>query len=191
MRFGTLGQAEYDLMARAGFRFVLFGLESSNQATLDRIDKHLKVEQIAEGVRLAKKAGLSPHITVMMGYPWETKEDAARTVAFAKDLFSRGYVDTLQATIVIPYPGTPLFKECRERGWLLTEDWDRFDMREAVMAAPITEADIKDLTRALYKSFATPGYILRRVAGVRTAADVKFLVRAGKKLLGHLTDFKR
>jgi len=191
MRFGTLGQAEYDLMAKAGFRFVLFGLESSNQATLDRIDKHLKVEQIAEGARMAKKAGLSPHITVMMGYPWETKEDAAKTVAFAKDLFSRGYVDTLQATIVIPYPGTPLFKECRAHNWLITEDWDRYDMREAVMAAPINEADIKDLTRALYKSFATPGYILRRVAGVRSAADVKFLVRAGKKLLGHLTDFKR
>lgn len=191
MRFGALGQAEYDLMARAGFRFVLFGLESANQGTLDRIDKQLKVEQIAEGVRLAKRAGLSPHITVMMGYPWETKEDAARTVDFAKDLFRRGYVDTLQATIVIPYPGTPLFKECRANGWLLTEDWDRYDMREAVMASPMTEADIKELTRALYKSFATPGYLLRRVAGVRSAADVKFLVRAGKKLLGHLTDFKR
>lgn len=191
MRFGALTQAEYDLMAKAGFRFVLFGLESGNQKTLDRIEKHLKVEQIAEGVKMAKKAGLSPHITVMMGYPWETKEDAARTVAFAKELFSGGWVDTLQATIVIPYPGTPLFKECRENKWLLTEDWDRFDMREAVMASPMTESDIKDLTRALYKSFASPGYILRRVVGVRSSADVKFLVRAGKKLLGHLTDFKR
>jgi radical SAM superfamily enzyme YgiQ (UPF0313 family) len=191
MRFGTLTQAEYDLMAKAGFRFVLFGLESANQATLDRIDKHLKVEQIEEGARMAKKAGLSPHITVMMGYPWESREDAARTVAFAKELFRRGWVDTLQATIVIPYPGTPLFKECRENGWLLTEDWDRFDMREAVMKSPMTEDDTKALTRALYKSFATPGYVLRRLVGVRSAADVKFLARAGKKLLGHLTDFKR
>ncbi|MFA6433305.1 MAG: radical SAM protein [Elusimicrobiales bacterium] len=191
MRFGALGQEDYDLMAGAGFRFVLFGLESANQGTLDRIDKNLKVEQIAEGARMAKKAGLSPHITVMMGYPWENREDAAKTVEFAKDLFKRGFVDTLQATIVIPYPGTPLFKECKENGWLLTEDWDRYDMREAVMASPITEQDTKNLTRALYKSFATPGYMFRKIASVRSPADVKFLLRAGKKLLGHLTDFKR
>ncbi len=190
MRFGALKQEDYDLMAKAGFRFVLFGLESANQATLDRIDKNLKVAQIEEGARMAKKAGLSPHITVMMGYPWETLDDARRSVEFAKELFRKGYVDTLQATIVIPYPGTPLFEECRKNGWLVTEDWDRYDMREAVMKSPMTEGDIKELTRALYKSFASPAYIMRRVAGIRDVEDIKFLMRAGKKLIGHLTDFR-
>ena len=34
---GVLTQKLYDLMGRAGFRFVLFGLESADQSTLDRI----------------------------------------------------------------------------------------------------------------------------------------------------------
>ena len=189
MRFGILGEHEYKMMAKAGFRFILFGLESANQKTLDRIDKNLKVEQIADGVKMAKKAGLDPHVTVMMGYPWETKEDARNTIELAKYLFKCGYIDTLQATIVIPYPGTPLFEECKGNGWLLTEDWDRYDMREPVMSSSMSALDIKELTQMLYKSFASPQFIARKILAIRGADDIRFLWRAGKKLFGHLTDF--
>ncbi len=190
MRFGTLGEKDYEMMAKAGFRFILFGLESANQKTLDRINKNLKVEQIAEGVKMAKQVGLAPHITVMMGYPWETKEDAVKTIKLAKYIFRCGYVDTLQATIVIPYPGTPLFEECKKSGWLLTDDWDRYDMREPVMASPMSKRDIKELTQMLYKSFASPQYIARKILSIKSIDDLCFLWRAGKKLIGHLTDFK-
>jgi radical SAM superfamily enzyme YgiQ (UPF0313 family) len=89
-------------------------MESANQVTLDRIDKGLEVGEIENGVKMAKNAGLEPHITVMLGYPWENEEMALNTINMAKNLFSKGYVDTMQATIVIPYPGTPLYKECGE-----------------------------------------------------------------------------
>lgn len=178
-------------MKQAGFRFILFGLESANQKTLDRICKNLKVEEIEPGLKMCKEAGLEPHITVMVGYPWETKEDAKKTVCLAKDLFKKGYVDTLQATIVIPYPGTPLYKECKEKGWLNFEDYDRFDQREQVMKNDLTTEDVKELTQELYKAFMTPKFIFKKIIGVRNLDDIKFLWRAGWKLLGHLTDFKK
>jgi radical SAM superfamily enzyme YgiQ (UPF0313 family) len=190
MRFGILKDKDYEMMANAGFRFILFGLESANQKTLDRINKNLEVEQIIEGVKLAKRAGLAPHITVMVGYPWETKEDALKTIGLAKYLFKCGYVDTLQATIVIPYPGTPLYEECKRNGWLLTEDWERYDMRETVMASQMSNEDIKELTQMFYKSFANPQYFMRRILSVRGIDDLRFLWRAGKKLIGHLIDFE-
>ncbi len=189
MRLKALNQKEYDLMGEAGFRFILYGLESANQATLDRIQKNLKVEEIEKGVSMAKKGGLEPHITTMMGYPWESKEDAKRTIELSRKLFDKGYVDTLQATIVIPYPGTPLFRECKENGWLNTENWDDFDQRMAVMKSALTGEDVKELTQELYKSFITPKFIWRKIIGVRTWDDIKFLFRAGGKVLGHLLDF--
>ncbi|HBA27785.1 MAG TPA: B12-binding domain-containing radical SAM protein [Nitrospinae bacterium] len=189
MRFGILGEEEYKMMAKAGFRFILFGLESANQKTLDRIDKNLNVKKIAEGVKFAKEAGLDPHITVMMGYPWETKDDARKTIELAQYLFKCGYIDTLQATIVIPYPGTPLFDECKKNGWLLTEDWDRYDMREPIMSSPISGNDIKELTQMLYKSFISPHFFIRKVLAIRGADDFRFFWRAGKKIVGHLADF--
>jgi anaerobic magnesium-protoporphyrin IX monomethyl ester cyclase len=190
MRFGKLIEVDYRLMRQAGFRFILFGLESGNQKTLDRIHKNIRVEDIEIGLKAAKEAGLEPHITVMMGYPWESLEDAERTVKLARDMFNKGYVDTLQATIVMPYPGTPLFKECIDNGWLVTDDWDRFDMREPIMKSPLSEDDTKALTRELYKAFMTPRFFLKKLMQIRKPADIAFFWRAGWKLLGHLLDFK-
>jgi radical SAM superfamily enzyme YgiQ (UPF0313 family) len=189
MRLKALNQDEYNLMGKAGFRFILYGLESANQNTLDRINKNLKVAEIEKGVKMAKQGGLEPHITTMMGYPWETLEDAKRTIELSKRLFEKGYVDTLQATIVIPYPGTPLFRECKENGWLTTEDWDNYDQRMVIMKSELTEENIKELTQGLYKSFVTPKFIWRKIIGIRSFDDIKFLFRAAGKVIGHLTDF--
>ncbi|MFA6973585.1 MAG: radical SAM protein [Parcubacteria group bacterium] len=186
---GIKDLATWQLMKKAGFRFILFGLESANQITLDRIDKNLKVEEIEPGLKLCKEGGLEPHITTMIGYPWETKEMAEKTIAKAKDLFSKSYVDTLQGTIVIPYPGTPLYKYCDENDLLLTRDYSRFDQREMVMKSPLTSQDAKELVQGLYKSFLTPKFIIKKILSIRTYADVKYIWVAGWKVLGHLMDF--
>lgn len=189
MRVNALTQEEYNLMAKAGFRFILYGVESANQNTLGKINKGTKVEDIPNACMMAKKAGLDPHLTVMMGYPWETKTDAMRTVKLAREIFKKGWAETLQATIVIPYPGTPLFRECKENGWLVTEDWDRYDMREPVMRCPMTEIEIKELTQELYRVFMTPGYMIRKLLSIRNMDDLKFIKRGVEAVTGHLTDF--
>ena len=125
----------------------------------------------------------------MVGYPWETLEEAQATVALTRSLFDKGWIDTLQGTIVIPYPGTPLFAECRANGWLRTEDWDRYDMREPIMKTQIPDAEILALIRGLYTSFLTPRFVLRQILAIRRPADVAFLWKAGLRVLGHLLDF--
>ena len=181
----------WKLMKKAGFRFVLFGLESANQETLDKIKKGLKVEEIEPGLKMCKAAGLEPHITAMIGYPWESYEQAKKTVDLAKELFKKNFVNTLQATVLIPYPGTPLFKYCQENDFLNFFDYDRFDQREQVMKCALSTEQVKELTQGLYKSFLTPKFIFNKIKSIRTLADVKFLFRAGIKVLGHLLDFKK
>ncbi len=189
MRVNGLSQEEYELMGKAGFKFILYGVESANQVTLDRINKGTKVENIANACMMAKKAGLAPHLTVMMGYPWETRTDAMNTVRLAQDIFKKGWADTLQATIVIPYPGTPLFSECRENGWLVTQDWDKYDMREPIMKCPMSAGEIKELTQELYKVFLMPEYVMRRFLSIRNFHDLRFIGKGIKAVTGHLTDF--
>ena len=142
---------------------------------------------------MAKKAGLEPHLTIMLGYPWETEEEAKNTIALAKRLFKKGYVDTMQATIVVPYPGTPLYKECVEKDLLKVNptDYEAFDMRGTVMKIPFAEERLLELTQELYSSFFTPDYILRKVLSVRNYDDVKFLFYSAWKLIGHLLDFDK
>lgn len=191
MRAKALTQKEYDLMKKAGFRFILYGFESGSQATLDKINKGIQVQDLIDAVRMAKKAGLQPHITAMIGYPWETKEEAQKTIKIAKMLFDEGSVDTLQATIVIPYPGTTLYKECLRNGWLRVTDYADFDQRKMVMKSPMTEADAKELTQALYKVFFSPKYIVRKIAAIRSTDDLKFMTYGVRKVIGHLADFRK
>ena len=191
MRVGALLKEQWKLMKRANFRFILIGLESINQSTLDKLNKKIYVEEIEETVRMAKEAGLEPHITTMVGYPWETKEDAQNTISFAKNLFLKGYIDSLQATIVVPYPGTPMFDEAKKNSWLLTEDWEKYDMRQSVWKSSVTNQDILDFTQSLYRAALSPKFIMRKFVSIRNLDDLKFILRAGSKVFGHLADFRK
>lgn len=191
MRFGCLDEAEYRLMRKAGFRLVLFGLESANQATLDRLVKGVTVKQIEEGARAAARAGLDVHITVMFGYPWEGEAEIANTINLARRLLRKGYAYTLQVTMVVPYPGTPLFKELERDGLLLTREWDDYDMRKQVMKSGVPEAEIKAAVRQVYKAFLHPETVVRRLFSTRDPlADLKFYWRGLLSLAGHLRNFK-
>ncbi len=191
MRFGKLGEEEYRLMRRAGFRLVLFGMESANQGTLDRLCKAVRVDQILAGARAATRAGLNVHVTVMFGYPWEDPREVEETVRLARRLLKKGYAYTLQVTMLIPYPGTPLYRELAAEGLLTASCWDDFDMRKQVMRSGVPEEQIKAAVRRVYRAFLHPETILRRLASTRDPIeDLKFYWRGFLSLTGHLRDFK-
>jgi radical SAM superfamily enzyme YgiQ (UPF0313 family) len=191
MRFGRLTKDDYVLMRRAGFQFVLFGVESANQETLDRYCKALKVEDVESGARWASEAGLDVHVTFMFGHPWEGPSEIANTVALARRLLAKGWAKTLQCTLTIPYPGTPLFKELQADGGLLTQDWDEYDMRRAIMKTPLaSEAEIKCAIREVYRGFLQFGALWHRLTSTRTLFDLGFYFRGVSALIGHLLDFR-
>ena len=191
MRFNSgLTQKDYDLMGKAGFRFILYGLESANQDTLDRLNKNLKVEQIEPALRMAKKAGLWPHVTVMVGYPWEKEEEIAKTINFVKTLFEKGLVDTMQATVVIPYPGTPLFEECKMNNWLKILDWNKYDMQKPVMKAGVSEEKLMSAVRELYSnSIWNKTFLINTLKQLKTYDGWKYVSFQGLKYLGKLLEF--
>ena len=189
MRFAALNQEQYNLMAKAGFRFILYGLESNNQKTLDKIDKNTKVADARKTLIMAKKAGLEPHVTIMIGYPWESLKEAKSTLNAARQLFKENLADSMQATIVIPYPGTPLFADCQKNNLLLTDNWDDFDMRQPIMKSPISPQDQLKLVRELFYGILTPQFIGRKIISIKNFSDIKFLAFYAVKYLQKLRDF--
>ena len=190
MRFGRLTFEDYKLMRRAGFRLVLFGVESANQATLDRFVKALKVEDVEKGAEWAHRAGLDVHLTFMFGHAWEGPEEIENTVCLARRMLAKGWASTLQCTITIPYPGTPLFRELKESDGLTTLDWDEYDMRRQITKTPLaSEADLKRAVRRVYAGFFQPEALMRRVFSFRTLFDFGFWYRGLRAVIGHLLDF--
>ena len=191
MRFGRLTYEDYRLMRKAGFQFVLFGVESANQKTLDRFNKALKVEDVVKGCEWAHKAGLDVHLTFMFGHAWEGPEEIANTVRLARMLLAKGWASTLQCTLTIPYPGTPLFKELDANEGLATKDWDEYDMRRAITKTPLaTEDEIKCAIQQVYRGFLQPAALWHRLTSTRTLFDFGFYYRGIRSLIGHLADFR-
>lgn len=181
-----------DLMVKAGFRKVKSGLESASQATLDMIDKNITVEQIVEGCKMTSEAGLDVHLTIMVGYPWETKDDAQRTVDLARNLFDKGYAEMLQATVVMPYPGTPLFTMAQENNWFRFDpaQYERYDMTEPVLITPDMAPDeVMNMSAQIYKNFLSPRFVVRNLKKIRSWEDISYLARGAVAVGGHIADF--
>jgi radical SAM superfamily enzyme YgiQ (UPF0313 family) len=126
----------------------------------------------------------------MFGYPWESRTDALNTLKLGKWLLTKGYAYTMQATIVIPYPGTPLFEECRESGWLKNFDWDEYDMKKPVTKTGIDDKTVMRLVQGMYGVSFQPEFILRKIASLRGIDDLRYYLRALRKVAGHIFDFK-
>lgn len=181
-----------DLMVEAGFRKMKSGLESASQYTLDMLDKKVKVEDIREGCRLAAKAGLEIHLTIMIGYPWETKADAQRTVDMARELFDSGIAEMLQATVVMPYPGTPLYEQAIANDWFRFDpsEYERYDMTEPVLKTPDMDPDeVQHMASLVYKNFISPKFVWRHLKKIRSWEDVSYVSRGAYAVAGHIKDF--
>lgn len=193
MRFDYMKDSEVpEMMKRAGFRKVKSGLESANQETLDRINKGITLEDIITGCKNAAMAGIDVHLTVMVGYPWETRDDAKRTIDLARNLMSQGYAEMLQSTVVVPYPGTQLYKYALENNLLRVDpnDYNRFDMTEPVLkTSDMSSEEVMKMCEQVYKSFLEPRFIFRHLKNIRTWEDIRYIAKGAVAVIGHLRDF--
>ena len=150
-----------DWLKKAGCHTLYIGAESGSQKILNRIKKGIRLEQIISAVRHAKKVGLEVVLSFILGIPGETKEDIRSTIDFACKLDP----DLAQFTICTPYPGTPMFDEALENGWLAVNDWSEFTVLEPVMDLPnLSRSSIKQqLRRAYYRFYTRPGFIWKQL----------------------------
>lgn len=193
-RFDYFTPRNCELMKKAGFRKLILGIESASERTIDILDKSLTKEQIIEGCKMATKAGLQPHLTLMVGYPWETREDAYETLKLARYLMHNGLAHHLQATVVMPYPGTPLFDLCQRNGWIRfdAEDYDRYDMTEPVCV--LTDMDEEEVVRMagqFYKLFLHPRFLANQLRHLDSLEDLDYMARGAKAIWGHIKDFAK
>ena len=104
-------------MRAAGCRHVLFGIESGDERTLERIGKGIGLETIRRAVRMVKALGIRATGFFMIGLPWETPAEMERTVEFACDLG----LDAVNLFSATPLPGTKLWEMVSDRRRTLPE----------------------------------------------------------------------
>ena len=82
------------LMAEAGCIAVTGGLECAHNRLLKLMDKGITCESAREACESFADAGILVHAYLMYGYPTETKAETLEALAFVRDLFADGCIQS-------------------------------------------------------------------------------------------------
>ena len=91
---------------RMGVFHLSFGVESGSQRILDLMNKGTRVEDIRRSILLAKEFGMKCRVYLIAGYPGENIESLDETIRLIREVKP----DDVSVYPLLPYPGTPLFK---------------------------------------------------------------------------------
>lgn len=156
-RLDTLMQQEekgiLPLMVKAGLRHVLVGVERVEKTHYNWLNKHrYSKEQTIKAFHLLRDQ--YPQVfrqgTFITGLRDDTPEDIRSLLHLAHE----ADLDFAAFHPITPFPGTPLFDQAKEAGWLEEEEFDNFDMFYPVMSsATLNRGQIAQLTSDNYRDF--------------------------------------
>ncbi len=102
------------VMKDNGLRLLLVGYESGDDQILLNIKKGLRTDIARRFTQDCRTLGILIHGTFILGLPGETTETIEKTINFAKEINPH----TIQVSLAAPYPGTTLYRQAVDNGWL-------------------------------------------------------------------------
>ncbi|WP_307155851.1 MULTISPECIES: hopanoid biosynthesis associated radical SAM protein HpnJ [Rhodoplanes] len=115
---GNVSRETLKVMRDNGLRLLVVGYESGNQQILHNIKKGMRIETVKKFTKDCQDLGVQIHGTFILGLPGETRETIEETIRFATEINPH----TIQVSLAAPYPGTFLYNQAIEQGWLLDEN---------------------------------------------------------------------
>ena len=136
-----------------GLRLLLVGYESGNQQILINIKKGIRVERARQFTRDCRNLGITIHGTFIVGLPGETRETIQETINFAREINPH----SLQVSIAAPYPGTALYQQAKDNGWLPDDNAamiDEHGVQTAMLSYPnLNRTEIYESVETFYRHF--------------------------------------
>ena len=146
-RVETVNKEMLNELAEAGCRHITYGVESGSERVRREIMKRWATNQRFRDVfRWTKEAGIMATANYIIGTPGETVAEMQETITLHHELqpVDFGYF------VFYPYPGTDLFRTCRENGWLPEDYLTRAaNHRQSILNLPnVTKEDIAKIYNA-------------------------------------------
>ncbi|PSW17671.1 radical SAM protein [Photobacterium sanctipauli] len=134
--------------AESGLWYLLVGLETPSKAGLKEAAKGFNnVHRSAEYIRKLHEYNIVVDSCMIFGFDEHDRGIFDETWSFIHDV----KLDVCHPTIMIPFPGTPLYQDLEQQGRILTKDWSKYDGNNAVyqpakMSVEALEAGCYDFT---------------------------------------------
>jgi len=172
-------------MRAAGFRYVFLGIENILDEDLAFLRASAKNAQrqggrsvgnaTARAIDVLHRHGMLVVGGLIVGSPGDTKESIEANLAFA-----RQYVDWPYIQHPTPYPGTPMTKDFREKGLIVSEDVEEYDGTTAVVRTEHLSAEDIEFLRWRAERWMK----VRHIPAV-VKHDPGFVMAYGLKMLRH------
>ncbi|MFH1471202.1 MAG: radical SAM protein [Candidatus Micrarchaeota archaeon] len=113
------------MMKEAGCEEIAYGVESLDQAVLDRADKKIKLSDVYTAVKLTKESGMGVRLFFIIGLPGEKPGYADRLIRFCEE----ANPDAVDVSTLVPFPGSNIYNNPEQYGFELDmEDFEHFVM---------------------------------------------------------------
>ncbi len=152
-------------MKAAGCYRISFGIESGNQKVLNNLGKRITLDLVRSSVKMAKAIGLEVFGFFIFGFEDDSPETMMDTINFAKSL----PLDLAKASIMIPFPGAPLYYRYKSQNLLYPPgDYRNFNAyippRLIYKHPRLDWSVVEKYQEKFYRSFYfNPIYIVRRL----------------------------
>jgi p-methyltransferase len=85
-RVDRVDETNIDQLKRSGCTFGLCGIESGDDGQLERMRKGCERDEVRRGIELCSQAGIHLNLSMLIGYPGETRESIENSIAFLNGL---------------------------------------------------------------------------------------------------------
>jgi anaerobic magnesium-protoporphyrin IX monomethyl ester cyclase len=155
-------------MRKAGLHWVMVGVESPREATLEKFKKGITHNDAEKAVRILRDNGIFAHAMFVIG----EREDTGESIASLRDFANELEPDFAIFTALTPFPGTEIYEEAKRNGWIEDFNWANYDMAHAIM--PTETLSRKDVQQELYECYRSfYGSWRRRLGGIFARNDLK------------------
>lgn len=159
-RVDTLNEELLLKMKKSGCITLFLGVESSDQQSLDQMNKRTTVDKIKRAFELTRKHDIRTVASVALGMPGDTRKSIERTIKFVRNL-NPSYAIFSLAT---PYPGTDFYMKVAGRDLLKTDDWSKYNLLSPVLeTVDCSREELKKLQKKAFRQFyLRPRYIVQQ-----------------------------
>ena len=160
------------ILRNNGLRLLLVGYETGSQQILNNIRKGTRVDVARRFTEDCRRLGIAIHGTFIVGLPGETRETLENTIRFAREINPH----TIQVSLAAPYPGTELYRQAMENGWLSgsPELVSRSGIQQSTLAYPdLSPQEISSALERFYRRFYfRPGKIVEMLTEMLTSRQM-------------------
>lgn len=140
-----------ELMKKSGCGSVALAIESGSERIRNGVyKKHLPTEDIYNAVKWCNEAGIASIGLFMIGAPGENRESVEETKKLIKELT----LTICTCGIYTPYPGTALYDECLQEGYLREvspDDTNRVEFDTSMLnTKEFSPEDVKAWQKEIY-----------------------------------------